>query len=110
MTASRLLRHWFTRLLAPDRLIREKYEHFKALLDSDARALDLIADLEAPVYGYDPADMARIRFLAAQLLGAVREMTASLYGMNPHAYANIPEALERIAADISVLVAAPPTR
>jgi pyruvate, water dikinase len=106
MTASRLLRHWFTRLMAPDRLIREKYEHFKALLDSDARALDLIADLEAPVYGYDPADMARIRFLAGELLGAVRDMTASLYGMNPHAYANIPEALQRIAEDISLLVAA----
>ncbi len=105
MTASLLLRHWFTRLLAPDRLIREKYEHFKALLDSDARALDLIADLEAPVYGYDPADMARIRYLAEELLGAVRDMTSSLYGMNPHAYADLPEALERIAADISVLVA-----
>lgn len=105
MTTS-ILRHWFTRLLAPDRLIREKYEHFKALLDSDARALDLIADLEAPVYGYDPADMARIRFLAEELLGAVRDMTASLYGMNPHAYAALPEALERIAAEISLLTAA----
>lgn len=105
MTTS-ILRHWFTRLLAPDRLIREKYEHFKALLDSDARALDLIADLEAPVYGYDPADMARIRFLAEELLGAVRDMTASLYGMNPQAYAALPEALERIAAEISLLTAA----
>lgn len=104
MTAS-LLRHWFTRLLAPDRLIREKYEHFKALLDSDARALDIIADLEAPIYGYDPADMARIRSLAGQLLDAVSDMTSSLYGMNPHAYATIPEALERIGQNISVLVA-----
>lgn len=105
MTASLLLRHWFTRLLAPDRLIREKYEHFKALLDSDARALDLIADLEAPVYGYDPADMARIRFLAEELLGAVRDMTSSLYAMNPNIYANLPEALDRIAGEISGLVA-----
>ncbi|MDP3429779.1 MAG: PEP/pyruvate-binding domain-containing protein, partial [Desulfomicrobium sp.] len=105
MTASLLLRHWITRLLAPDRLIREKYEHFKALLDSDARALDLIADLEPPVYGYDPADMARIRFLAAEFLEAVRDMTSSLYGMNPHGYTNLPAALDRIAGDISGLVA-----
>jgi pyruvate,water dikinase len=108
MTASRLLRHWFTRLLAPNRLIREKYEHFKELLDSDAKALDLIADLEAPIYGYDPADVARVRFLTGQLVQAVRDMTSSLYDMNPHAYASLPEALERIAADISVLVTQPP--
>jgi pyruvate,water dikinase len=103
-----MLRHWFTRLLAPNRLIREKYEHFKELLDSDAKALDLIADLEAPLYGYDPADVARIRFLAGQLVQAVRDMTASLYDMNPHAYASLPESLERIAADISMLVMQPP--
>ena len=67
MIASRLLRHWFTRLLAPNRHIREKYGHFKELLRSDSKALDLIADLDAHLYGHDPADMARIRFLLAQL-------------------------------------------
>ena len=108
MTASRLLRHWFTRLVAPNRLIREKYEHFKELLDSDARALDLIADLEAPIYGYDPADVARIRVLTGQLVEAVRDMTTSLYDMNPHAYADLPGTLERIATEISVLVTQPP--
>jgi pyruvate,water dikinase len=105
MIASRLLRHWFTRLLAPDRHIREKYDHFKELLRSDSRALDLIADLDAHLYGHDPADAARIRFLVGQLTHGVREMADSLCLMNPQSYALLPENLERIAADITRLVA-----
>ena len=108
MIASRLLRHWFMRLLTPDRLIRDKYEHFKELLRSDAKALDLIADLDAPIYGHDPADMARIRFLIAQLRQAVLDMATSLCDMNPASYAELPVALDRISAQIDALVARPP--
>ncbi len=108
MIASRLLRHWFMRLLTPDRLIRDKYEHFKELLRCDAKALDLIADLDAPIYGHDPADMARIRHLVEQLTLAVRDMAASLCEMNPQAYAELPVVLERISAEIGGLVAQTP--
>ena len=108
MIASRLLRHWFMRLLTPDRLIRDKYEHFKELLRCDAKALDLIADLDAPIYGHDPADMARIRHLVEQLTRAVRDMAASLCEMNPQAYAELPVVLERISAEIGGLVAQTP--
>jgi pyruvate,water dikinase len=107
MIASRLLRHWFMRLLAPNRLIREKYEHFKDLLQNDAKALDLIADLDAPIYGHDPADMARIRHLSRQLVQAVRDMTTSLCDMNPQAYAELSAALERISSEVDALVAMP---
>ena len=108
MIASRLLRHWFTRLLAPNRHIREKYEHFKALLRSDTRALDLIADLDAHLYGHDPADMARIRAMVAQLGQCVGEMAERLLLMNPQAYELLPQALERIFGGISPLVAERP--
>ncbi len=108
MIASRLLRHWFTRLLAPDRHIREKYGHFKELLRSDSKALDLIADLDAHLYGHDPADMARIRFLLAQLTRGVGEMADCLGLMNPQAYEMLPHNLERISAEISRLVTQPP--
>jgi len=108
MIASRLLRHWFTRLLAPDRHIREKYGHFKELLRSDSKALDLIADLDAHLYGHDPADTARIRFLLAQLTRGVSEMADCLGLMNPQAYETLPGNLERISAQISRLVTQPP--
>lgn len=107
MIASRLLRHWFTRLLAPNRHIREKYGHFKELLRSDSKALDLIADLDAHLYGHDPADMARIRFLLGQLTRGVGEMVECLGLMNPQAYETLPEHLERISAEISRLVTQP---
>lgn len=108
MIASRLLRHWFTRLLAPDRHIREKYAHFKDLLRSDTLALDLIADLDNHLYGHDPADRARIRFLVARLSERVAEMTGSLCLMNPTDYEALPQALERIVAEVSGLVAESP--
>lgn len=108
MIASRLLRHWFTRLLAPNLHIREKYRHFKELLRSDARALDLIADLDAHLYGHDPADMARIRALLGELTQRAGEMVDSLESMQPRAYALLPQSLERIAAEISVLMAERP--
>lgn len=107
MIASRLLRHWFTRLLAPNRHIREKYGHFKELLRSDSKALDLIADLDAHLYGHDPADMARIRSLLAQLTRRVSEMADCLGLMNPQAYEILPHNLERISAEISRLVTQP---
>jgi len=108
MIASRLLRHWFVRLLAPDRFIREKYEHFKTLLRSDAKALDLIADLDAHLYGHDPADLARIKVLTAGLVQAVREMTCSLSNMNPVAYAQTADVLDRMAEDIDALTTQDP--
>ena len=105
MIASRLLRHWFVRLLAPNRHIHEKYGHFKELLRSDSRALDMVAELDAHLYGYDPADSARIRALSGQLVGRVGEMTERLCLMNPKAWESLPDALERIAAEVRTLTA-----
>ncbi len=108
MIASLFLRHWFIRLLAPNRHIREKYGHFKDLLRSDARALELIADLDAHLFGHDPADRARIRALVARLIRHVAEMADSLCLMNPQANEDLPHVLDRIADEISALVAEVP--
>ncbi len=102
MIASRLLRHWFTRLMTPDTLIREKYGQFKRLLRADAEALDLIADLDNHLYGHDPADMARIRFLSARLIRMVRDMVSALTAMNPAEYADLAPKLDEMAADIAL--------
>lgn len=102
MIASRLLRHWFTRLVAPDTAIREKYGQFKRLLRADAEALDLIADLDSHLYGHDPADMARIRFLSARLIRMVRDMVSSLTAMNPTVYHDLASRLDALAADIAL--------
>lgn len=105
MIASRFLRHWFTRLLAPSRHIREKYGHFKDLLRSDARALELIADLDTHLYGHDPADKARIRALVLRLTRQVAEMVDSLSLMNPQTNEALPHVLDQIAVEISALIA-----
>jgi pyruvate,water dikinase len=108
MSASRFLRYWCTRLLAPNRHIREKYRHFKDLLQSDARALELIADLENHLYGHDPADKARIRALVLRLTRLVSDMVDSLCRMNPRDNAVLSHVLDQLAAEISALVAEMP--
>lgn len=99
MLFTQLARRW-ARLFAPESLIRAKYEDFKALLRSDAAALDLIADLEAHLHGHDPADPARIRHLIAELSRAVSRMAESLVRMNED-HADVAEALARISGEIS---------
>lgn len=108
MNGLRLLRHRLGGLLAPDRAIREKYHHFKELLAADGRALDRVADLEAHLYGHDPADPARIRYLAGELTGAVREMAIALTAMNPARYQTLPLTCDRLTAEMAPLLAEPP--
>lgn len=102
MIASKRLRHWFLRLIRPEMIIREKHDHFRALLRADAKALDLIAELDGHLFAYDPADMARIRMLSAALLEAVHRMVESLAGMNPLLAEQVHEAVTHIvsAADV----------
>lgn len=108
MIASRILRHWLLRLLAPDKFIREKYTHFKALLRADTQALDLIADLDVHLYGHDPADGARIRHLTTALLETAQEMSMALAAMNPREFASLPDTTTRLGQEISMLTTEQP--
>lgn len=81
-------------------LIRAKYEDFKELLRADASALDLIADLEAHLYGHDPADAARVRWLASELIRTVERMADSLGRMNAD-HADVAAVVARISTDIA---------
>jgi pyruvate,water dikinase len=64
-----------------------------------------VADLDAHLYGHDPADSARIRALAERLIPCVEEMTERLCLMNPPAWESLPETLARIAAEVRALTA-----
>lgn len=100
MLFTRLARRW-ARIFAPESLIRAKYGDFKELLRADARALDLVADLEAHLYGHDPADSARIRWLVSELIRTARRMAESLGRMNED-FATVIATVDRIAADIAL--------
>lgn len=102
MLFKQLARRW-TQFFAPEALIRSKYENFKELLRADGLALDLIADLETHLYGHDPADDARIRFLLTKLMQAVGRMIESLGQMSPD-YPELTSVLEDLVAKIRIQV------
>jgi len=97
MRAFRPLRQWFSRLLFPGKGIRQKYKHFKALLRADALALDIIADLDSHLYGYDPADMHKIKAELDKLMDAVGTMVSELMHMNAE-YKNLDPVFHTICA------------
>jgi pyruvate,water dikinase len=99
MLFTQLAKRW-ARIFAPESLIRAKYEDFKELLRADASALDLIADLEAHLYGHDPADAARVRWLASELIRTVERMADSLGRMNAD-HADVAAVVARISTDIA---------
>lgn len=106
MIDSRQLRHWFGRLITPDRHMREKYASFKELLRLDAESLDTVAELDAHLFGHDPADKARIRHLCLSLFASVRDMAGHLLLMEP-SHGPVMPALERLCDDVSVLLSSP---
>lgn len=107
MIASRPLRQWISRLLFPNTSMRRKYDHFKALLRADAQALDLIADLDSHLYGYDPADSHRIQAHLHELMTAVQTMISELTEMKAE-YAVLQPIWQRICTDINGLLRASP--
>ena len=66
------------------------------MLENDARALELIADLEELFYGEVLADRERANWLAARLAEAVNTMSGQLVEMNPTKYMDLPEYFRKI--------------
>jgi pyruvate,water dikinase len=96
MQVTQLFKHWTYQVFAPGTLLRRKYEAFKSLLRHDARALEIIADLEELFYGEKLADRQRANWLAAQLAESVKVMTGQLVEMNPTRYMDLPEYFRKI--------------
>ncbi|MBU4191320.1 MAG: PEP/pyruvate-binding domain-containing protein, partial [Proteobacteria bacterium] len=96
MHVKQLFKHWTYQVFAPGTLLRRKYEAFKSLLRHDARALELIADLEELFYGEKLADRQRANWLAARLSESVKVMTGQLVEMNPTRYMDLPEYFRKI--------------
>ncbi len=60
MLIKSLFKHWTYQVLAPGTVLREKYEAFKSLLESDKRAHELMADLEEIYHNHTRVDFTNI--------------------------------------------------
>lgn len=98
MQLARLMRRWAERVLAPEALLRRRYDAFRRLLAHDKRALDAITEIEEIYYGQLPADWARVEALFKALSWSVTQLVACLVEMNQEAYASLPARLAGIIA------------
>jgi pyruvate,water dikinase len=89
MNLSRLFKYWTLQILAPDKLLRQKYFSFKELLQHDKKSLELITDLEDILHTGSPADWARVERLVRALNWSVGSLTRSLVSMHPGAYGEL---------------------
>ncbi|WP_419784862.1 PEP/pyruvate-binding domain-containing protein [Pseudodesulfovibrio sp.] len=96
MHVTQLFKHWTYQVFAPGTLLRRKYESFKSLLQHDAIALELIADLEELFYGEVLADRQRANWLATKLSKSVKTMAGQLVEMNPSRFMDLPEYFRKI--------------
>jgi len=101
MTLRRLLHHWTTRLFAPDRLLRHKYEAFKELLRYDKRSLELISELEELGYAGAVTDWAAIPRLISALDWSVGSLIRSLTSMRPGGYKELERRHGQLAAELA---------
>lgn len=101
MTLRRLLHHWTTRLFAPDRLLRHKYEAFKELLRHDKRSLELISELEELGHAGAVADWAAITRLISALDWSVGSLIRSLASMQPGGYKELERRYGELSAEIA---------
>ncbi len=101
-----LWRYRLMEIFAPGKLLRHKYAAFRQVLRLDSRALDLLADLEAHIFGQNPADPYRIRLLCRQITDTVGAMADQLQAMNPPAYRQLFEKHAALSIAIKALLAA----
>lgn len=106
---------WFTQLcrtigwgcnkwLRPSRHLQEKYRAFRRLLEYDAEALEILAELDGHLLGHQPADSWRVALRCHQLSETVLRMTARLAAMNPYTYRELPSSLDTVLTRIQTLL------
>ncbi|WP_034602947.1 PEP/pyruvate-binding domain-containing protein [Maridesulfovibrio frigidus] len=104
MQIKQLFRHWACLCFAPGELLRHNYDAFKSLLDYDATALELIADIEDVFYGKKLADHQHVVWLMSQLSVAVKGMVDQLFEMNPLLAKDLQDVFESINSIVSLAI------
>lgn len=101
------LRHHAFRYLCPQRLLKQQYRHFRSLLANDARALELLSDLDDHLTGVNPADPTHLAQVCTTIKQTVGDLVGHLIGMHPGKYAALNARLHQIGYEIAKLLPQP---
>lgn len=99
-----IFRYWLHRIFSPDTLLRERYEAFRGLLQSDKDAHELMAGLQELVYDKKTMDQAAFYAIYDRLAGAVSNMVEHFLRIAPISYFVLPYYLKKIDSCIRGLL------
>jgi len=83
-------------IFRPGEILRRRYLAFRRLLEMDERTLQRLAELQDHLLGHDPADEARILWLARESVRHARLMVAALTPLDAALAQGLRSALDRI--------------
>jgi len=89
MLIKSLFKHWTYQVFAPGTVLREKYEAFKLLLESDKRAHELMAELEEIYHNHTRVDFTNIEARYEEFANCVSQIIENLFKMCPTSYLNL---------------------
>ncbi|MGA2401018.1 MAG: PEP/pyruvate-binding domain-containing protein [Syntrophobacteraceae bacterium] len=81
-------------------VFRAKYDHFKALLDSNSELSKIISELEDKLHGYEVFGMTYIRSQCARTVFHTLKMIRSFDALSNGKFPALPEVFERLSAEI----------
>ena len=100
MLFNNLFKYWTYQLLAPGKVLKEKYAAFKSLLDHDKRAHELMAELEEIYYQSQKRDFSAVQRLCADLSGRVAGIVDDMGRICPGDYPDLLSFFRKIDAYI----------
>ena len=83
MLIKSLFKYWTYQVFAPGTVLREKYEAFKSLLESDKRAHELMAELEEIYHTHTRVDFTNIEARYEEFANCVSQIIENLLKMCP---------------------------
>lgn len=96
---------------APDGRLARKYSSFKALLENNNAALDVLAELEQLYYGGGMFNMAAVRDACGRLADATAGLVTMLDALTGKRHPDLREVLARVEGGLAaVFQAGPPVR
>jgi pyruvate,water dikinase len=89
MLIKSLFKYWTDQVFAPGTVLREKYDAFKSLLESDKRAHELMAELEEIYHNHTRVDFTHIEARYEEFANCVSQIIDNLSKMSPTSYLNL---------------------
>ena len=107
MLIKSLFKYWTYQVFSPGTVLREKYEAFKSLLESDKRAHELMAELEEIYHNRIRVDFTIIEKKYAELASCVSRIIDNLFKMCPARYLSLRDYLKKFDFYIRFMLTSP---